>query len=242
MNKVIPPGAALLLDFIYRTEVGKGAPACYNVIFGNRQSRLAKPLTAMTLAEVQEAQKTWASKAWAKRFGSNAASSAAGAAQFMRATLAGLIKELNLNPAQKFDGDMQDRLACHLLKRRSFEAFMAGQMSRTQFGLNLAKEWASFPVLADTRGAHRNVRRGQSYYAGDGLNKSLTRPETVEALLDRVLAAERLSRAPKPVPPPSEPPLSQPAPATPAGSNAAKLALAVLLLAVAGVAILIFGG
>ena len=48
MDKTVPPGAALLLDFIYRTEVGKGAPACYNVIFGNRQSRLAKQLTAMT--------------------------------------------------------------------------------------------------------------------------------------------------------------------------------------------------
>lgn len=53
MDRTVPIGAALLLDFIYRTEVGKGAPGCYNVIFGNRQSRLAKPLTSMTLAEVQ---------------------------------------------------------------------------------------------------------------------------------------------------------------------------------------------
>ncbi len=54
-------------------------------------------------------------------------------------------------------------------------------------------EWASLPVLTATKGAHRQVVRGQSYYAGDGLNKSLVKPERVED----VLRAVRTGRAPE---------------------------------------------
>jgi hypothetical protein len=200
MDKTVPAGAALLLDFIYRTETSKDAPACYEVIYGNRQSALTKPVTKMTLAEIQEAQKTWATKAWAGRFKSTKASSATGAAQFMRATLAGLISELGLSPSQKLDGNLQDRLAYHLLKRRGYDQFMAGTISRTEFGKRLAQEWASFPVLAPTKGATRQLTRGQSYYAGDGLNKALVAPERVEAVLDRVKAAGNSVTPAKPAP------------------------------------------
>lgn len=209
MDKTVPAGAALLLDFIYRTETGKGPPDCYNVIFANRQSALKKPVTQMTLAEVQEAQKTWATKGWAARFNSGKASSATGAPQLMRATLAGLIDELGLRMSQVLDGDLQDRLGYHLLKRRGYAEFMAGRIDRAEFGKRLAQEWASFPVLAPTKGATRNLIRGQSYYAGDGLNKSLTKPETVEAVLDKVKAAGNgvapaaPTTAPVPAPTPS---------------------------------------
>jgi hypothetical protein len=40
MDKTVPAGAALLLDFIYSTETKKVAPECYKVIFGNRQMAL----------------------------------------------------------------------------------------------------------------------------------------------------------------------------------------------------------
>lgn len=183
MDPTIPAPAALLLRFIYQTETGKAAPHCYEVIFGHRQSKLSKPITQMTLAEVQKEQKTWKTKAWAKKFGSSKASSATGAAQFMEFTLRDLIKELRLSPLQKLDGNLQDRLAFHLLKRRGYEAYMEGKISRTEFGKRLAMEWASLPVLAQTQGAHIAVKRGQSYYAGDNLNKSLTSPEKVEAVL-----------------------------------------------------------
>jgi hypothetical protein len=43
----------------------------------------------------------------------------------------------------------------------------------------LAREWASLPVQRDQRGATRLVKRGQSYYAGDGLNKASATPEEV---------------------------------------------------------------
>lgn len=198
MDKTVPSGAAMLLAFIYETDAGNPIPACYVTIFGNRQGHLTKPLTAMTLNQVIAAQKNWSSKAWVKANWkvTGAASSAAGAAQFMRNTLLGLMPEMNLSGSELFDADFQDRLAYHLLKRRGYEDFMAGKISRTEFGKRLAQEWASFPVLAPCKGAHRQLKRGQSYYAGDGVNGALVAPDRVEAVLDKVKVA--VAAAPEP--------------------------------------------
>lgn len=199
MDITVPTGSALLLDFIYRTDAGKAPPECYDTIFGNRQSGLTKPITKMTLGELIDAQKTWSTKAWAKKFGSDKASSAAGAPQFMRTTPIDLAKELHLSGAEVFNADFQGRQAFHLLKRRGYEAFMSGKIDRTEFGKRLAMEWASFPVLAACKGAHRQIKRGDSYYLGDGINKVGTQPLTVEALLDRVKAAGNHVQASQPV-------------------------------------------
>jgi muramidase (phage lysozyme) len=173
MDRSIPPAAAVLLDFIGDIEAPKG----YDTIYGNNQDKLKKRLTAMTLAEVQAQQRDWT-----RRF----RSSAAGRYQFMRNTLEGLIKELKLDTTQKFTADLQDRLAYVLLRRRGYDAFMNQRISVTEFGKRLAQEWASFPVLAGTQGAHRYVREGETFYAGDGLNKSLVKPEQVRTLLDKM--------------------------------------------------------
>jgi len=195
MDKTVPPGAALLLAFIYRTETSREPPECYEVIYGHNQNKLAKPLTKMTLDEVAAAQASWS-----RKFGS----SATGAAQFMKATLKGLREELGVRGSQILDGNLQDRLAYHLLKRRGYDAFMSGQISATEFGKRLAQEWASFPVLAPTKGAHRDLVRGQSYYAGDGQNKALVAAERVEAILVQVKTAVAvppiLTPTPKPIP------------------------------------------
>nr|WP_278521056.1 hypothetical protein [Brucella anthropi] len=176
MDRTVPAGAALLLDFIGGIE----APRGYDVIYGNNQDKLSKPITQMTIGELVDAQASFT-----KRF----KSSASGRYQFMRATLQGLARELGLRGTQLFDANLQDRLAFHLLKRRGYEDYMSGKISRAEFGKRLAQEWASLPVLAATKGAHRDLKRGQSYYAGDPLNKSLVSPEKVEAVLDRVKAA-----------------------------------------------------
>lgn len=180
MDRTIPAGAAILLKFIYKTEVSREAPECYDVIYGHNQDKLSKSITKMTIGEIQASQ-----AGWSKRFGS----SATGAAQFMRTTLHDLVIELKLSTSTLFGADLQDRLAYHLLKRRGYTDYMSGKISRTEFGKGLAREWASFPVLAGTKGANRTVARGQSYYAGDGVNKSLTLPSTVEAVLDQVKRA-----------------------------------------------------
>jgi len=234
MDRSIPPAAAILLEFIYRTETSRRPPECYDVIFGNRQSALPKPLTSMTLGDVIDAQKTWSTKAWAKRFGSTKASSAAGAPQFMRATLIDLSKELHLRGDQVFDPDLQDRLGYHLLKRRGYEDFMAGRISRTEFGKRLAMEWASFPVLAATQGQKRKVQRGQSYYAGDGLNKALVAPEEVEMVLQVVKSAGSGHTAPFPSPGAQAPAEPKPAPERPAGGKAGILSAIIAALIGAG--------
>ena len=198
MDRTVPRGAAILLDFIGRVEVGTPSPEGYNVIFGFNQKRISKPITQMTLVELQNDQQ-W----WTRRFGS----SAAGRYQIMRATLSDLRRELGLRDKQIFDPDLQDRLAYHLLLRRGYIDFVTNSISRVEFGKRLAKEWASLPVLEDCQGAHRPLKRGQSYYTGDPLNKALVIPETVEARLAEVLS---ISRDVKPLTPQPPQPEAQP--------------------------------
>lgn len=200
MDSTVPAGAAILLAFIRATETGRGDASAYDTVYAHKEGRLPRRLTSMTLGEIVDAQ-----KAWSKNFGS----SAAGAYQFMRITLIGLSKELGLRGDQIFDAAFQDRLGFHLLKRRGYEEFVAGRISRSELGKRLAQEWASFPVLAPTQGGSRKVTRGQSYYAGDGLNKALVKPEVVEALLDKVKAA---SAQPSLAPHPHAQPVEVPAP------------------------------
>ncbi|WP_420961028.1 hypothetical protein [Brucella sp. IR073] len=188
MDRTVPHGAALLLDFIRQTETGRSDRASYDVIYGHNQDKLSKPITSMTIGELVDAQ-----EGFTRRF----KSSASGGYQFMRATLQGLAKELGLSGKQVFDPDLQDRLAYHLLKRRGYEDFAAGKISRAEFGKRLAMEWASFPVLTATKGAHQQLKRGQSYYSGDPLNKALVPPAKVEAVLEKVrVAAQAVAAAP----------------------------------------------
>lgn len=193
MDKTIPAPAAILLDFIGEIEVGRKGIEGYDVIYSHAQNRLPKPITQMTVAELQGHQASgWPAK-----------STASGRYQFMRATLADLRKELGLRSSQVFDPNLQDRLGYHLLKRRGYDDFMAGKISSTEFGKRLAMEWASLPVLAPTKGAHRQLIRGQSYYEGDALNKSLVSPERVESILaDAKLA---VGSQPAPTPQPTQP-------------------------------------
>lgn len=186
MDPTVPAGAARLLDFIRDTEVGTETRPGYDVIFGFNQNRLPKPVTSMTIDEVLASQRSWT-----QRFGS----SATGGYQFMRATLGGLKTELRLRGGQVLDPNLQDRLGFHLLKRRGYESFVSGRMDVVEFGKRLAQEWASFPVLAAVKGAHQPLTRGQSYYAGDRLNKALVPPERVEAVLAEVLELAKASAA-----------------------------------------------
>ncbi|GJD65193.1 hypothetical protein [Methylobacterium frigidaeris] len=201
MDRSISPGAAILLDFIGQTEAPKG----YGTIYANGQVKLGIDITTWTLDQVQAAQPSWT-----KRFGS----SAAGRYQFMRntldtpGTLADIEGEMGLSGAERFDADLQDRMAMHLLRRRGWDSYVAGRLTLQGFALALAKEWASFPVLSSTKGGSRAVVRGQSYYAGDGLNKALVKPEAIEAILAKALAAER--SAVPPAPPPAPVPVAVP--------------------------------
>lgn len=165
-------GVSKLLGFI----AGKESKGSYNTIYGGKQ---VPELTNMTLNQVMEAQK--------KRtlpFGKG--SSAAGKYQMMPYVIAEEAKAAGLNPDKdKFSPENQDKMMLARLKRkRGLDDFLSGKISKQQFGNNLAMEFASMPLLSDVKGK----KRGQSYYAGDGLNKALVSPEQVEAALDEMKA------------------------------------------------------
>lgn len=199
-SEAIPPFAKHLLSYIGGIE----APSGYDTVYGNNQSKLPKPVTQMTIAEIQLAQSDWS-----RRFGS----SATGRYQFMRETLRDLIKELGLDRQQLFSADLQDRLALHLLKRRGYGRFVAGKIGVTAFARALAQEWASLPVLAPTQGQKRRLARGQSFYAGDGLNKALVAADEFE----RVLKTSLPGVVGAPVPAPSIDKTPAPVRVTPPG-------------------------
>lgn len=186
-------GAEILLDFIGGVETGRTGADAYRTVYGHKEGTLPKPLTDFTIDELLASQLRW---------GKNWGSSAAGKFQIIRKTLQGLVKKLDLSGSSKFGQKTQDMLGMQLLLARGYEKFAEGRMSLEAFALELAKEWASMPVLADTQGANRKVKAGQSYYAGDGLNKALVTPTQLRAVLAQVLEAiDEPAVAPVPAPP-----------------------------------------
>lgn len=174
MDKTVPQRAAHILKQIYVLE----ARSNYETISSFKQHLLRTPITKLTLRELLVEMPTWR-----KRFGT--LSSAAGAPQIIEKTLRGLITELKLNLNQKYDANLQDRLAYHLLRRRGYDAWVNGKITDTEFAKRLAQEWASLPVLRNgTQGAHRKLNRGESYYAGDGLNGTKYPASAFEQLLE----------------------------------------------------------
>jgi hypothetical protein len=100
---------------------------------------------------------------------------------------------------------MQDTLGYELLRRRGYQPWVEARTSTDTFMVGLAKEWASFPVPSRMKGAHRMVERGQSYYAGDGVNKALIGPDVVWLTCEAAREAKIIVPEPEPVPKPEEP-------------------------------------
>ncbi|SFX47556.1 hypothetical protein SAMN04244548_01176 [Paracoccus pantotrophus] len=162
-----------VLDLIGRYE----SRGDYDIVYGGipKAQRPAK-LTAMTIAQVID---------WQRRVvNAGAASSAAGKYQIIRKTLEASVAATGMSQSRKFDKAAQDELAMHLLRGRGMQRFLDGLMDADDMALGLAKEWASLPVPRDMKGQSRQVKAGQSYYAGDGLNKAhATVAEVEQALL-----------------------------------------------------------
>jgi muramidase (phage lysozyme) len=143
-----------LLDFIAQPESGGD----YNIVWGGirKADHPRAPLTSMSVGSVLD---------WQDSIDSKYMSEASGKYQIMEDTLRGLYKSAGMNRASKFDEVGQDRLGVALLNRRGYQSFLAGEMSVNQFANNLAKEWASLPLVTGRQ-------KGRSFYAGDGLNKA----------------------------------------------------------------------
>jgi len=177
-----------LLNFIAKPESGGD----YNIVYGGikKQDRPKRPLTTMTVDEVL---------AWQDRIDRFYPSEAAGRYQIMEDTLRKLAPEAGIPGSALFNEETQDALAMQLLLRRGLEKYLAGKMSAEAFANELAKEWASLPVVT-------GEKKGRSYYAGDGLNKSHV---SVDAFMAAVRAVKD-SPSPEPAPQPSAKPKPTP--------------------------------
>lgn len=192
--KPVPHPAKVLLDFISGPE----SRGDYEAWSSFKQKNLPKPLTQSTLAEVLEYQRNWRSV--------GGISSAAGRYQIIRKTLLMLCKMLGLQGDELFDEGMQDRLGYQLLKIRGYDAWMAREIDNTKFANNLAREWASLPVVT-TQKNYKGVwiKPGTSYYAGDGLNShGVSAQNTLTTLMTaRDLPAADDAFVPVPTPKPA---------------------------------------
>ena len=153
-----------LLDLIKQKESYGGN---YNVFKGSRKEH---NLTDMTVNEVRAMQK--------KQMGNKAA----GAYQIIPATFDYLMGKMKLSGNEKFTPEMQDRMAVQLLERRGLSKFQAGKMSIEDFGNEVAKEWASFPLLKEIKDKRGVKKVGTSYYQGDKYgNRALFNEPQVES-------------------------------------------------------------
>lgn len=195
---MIPAPAHEILTLIRVTETGRADATAYETIYGHNEKKLTKPITQMDVNEIQH---------WQPGFTKSFGSSATGAYQFMYATLKELKSKCGLTGEELFDASLQNDLGFELLKRRGYQAWADGKSTTDTFMIGLAKEWASFPVPSRMKGAHRVVERGQSYYAGDGLNKALIAPDKVWLACEAARDAKVLQPPPDPPPPKPEEPI-----------------------------------
>jgi muramidase (phage lysozyme) len=214
----------LLTALIRKTETGKTDPAVqYETIIGHNQRHLDKPLTQMTVDEIIAA-----SDSWRKRF--KTTSGAAGAYQIIKPTLVQLKKDLGLKGSEKFTPALQDRMGEKLCQKRGADQFLAGALSLTAFGNNLAREWASFPVLSPTTRGKQQLKRGQSYYDKFAGNHALVSPAVVEQTLAQMLDPTTVAH-----PLPQQTPVDAPIDVVPAETDTSGFpwGLAIVLIVIA---------
>jgi len=141
-----------LLKFIKDKESYGGN---YNIMARDKED-VNRSLTSKTIKEVLAEQAKNKNRA-------------AGAYQIIPSTMEMLMKRMNLTGDEKFDEAMQDKMALELLRHRGLDKFNAGTLSADEFGNNLAKEWASLPLLTDVG----KKKAGTSYYQGKHGNVAL---------------------------------------------------------------------
>lgn len=162
-----------LLDVIRKHEAPKG----YGQIYGGAKGvPKDTDVSKLTLDGVLVLQR--------RMLDAGSASTACGGYQFLRKTLLATISQMGLKGSELWNEALQDRMAVHLMEGRGLSKYMAGAISREAFANNLAKEWASLPVVTQTMGQKRIVKPGETFYAGDGLNKAFHKPEVILKLVD----------------------------------------------------------
>lgn len=176
----ITPAISALLTAIRSKEAPKG----YGQVYGGIPAREQVDVSKMTVGGVLAWQSSLRKRKISK-------STAAGAYQFIYLTLAQTVKEMGISLDAKFDAALQDKMAVYLMQKRGFNEYLDGKLSPEAFANNLAMEWASVPVVTPIKGQKRFVDPGQSYYAGDGLNKAHHDPKAILALVKAIRTPEK---------------------------------------------------
>lgn len=143
------------------------APRGFGAVTGFAPIPPPRPLTEMTLDEVLHYQE--------RIRGMRSASSAVGRYQFIYPTLRRLVQDLGIAGHLRFDAEVQTYLARFLMHDCGF---YAPETDLLRLADCLAGVWAALPRVT-------GPDRGRSVYADDGLNRALTTPETVLAVLAR---------------------------------------------------------
>lgn len=125
---------------------------------------------------------------------------AAGAYQIIPSTLKSAMRSMGLTGDELFDKNMQDKIYANYLaktKRSDIKKYITGKHDDVNSATTaLAKEWASMPVPHTMKGQKRMVGKGQSYYAGDGINKAhVSADRTINALREARKQYERNIKA-----------------------------------------------
>lgn len=163
-SSIVPDSYRPLLDIIATAE----SHGNYNAYYGSTNNS-SIDFTHMSIQEVIEWQK--------EHIAAGNVSSAVGRYQIIDTTLAGLVRDMDLDTSQAFNEATQDAMAIALLEQRGSVRYVNNALSRSDFAANIAKEWASLPKMTGDDPGH-------SYYAGDGLNASLIDTETVLHAID----------------------------------------------------------
>lgn len=123
--------------------------------------------------------------------------------QLIPKTLNSAIEKLGLNIDEKLDEEMQDKIFDEYLikiKRPKIISYLENDGAVEEAMYSAAQEWASIGVeqgkrisdktVKDKKGnvisvIKRYAQGGESYYAGDGLNKAHITPEQIKNVLIR---------------------------------------------------------
>lgn len=141
------------------------------------KSKIIQGLSTMTIDEVIRRQNAF-------EFNT------AGKFQIKRGTLAATKTAMKYSGNEKFSPEIQEKMGEYLFFKRKTGGYIMGtHTNRTSAGDDLAREWASLPVLSPTlKTGVYTVKRGQSAY-DSGFNRSHHTPESVEIALDKMRAA-----------------------------------------------------